>query len=261
MFAPWRRLALSATVGFVVSSPLLAQEPARLTGEPAAGVSVSHNQTVADAAAARLRADGRLRQYSVDVAVTDGTADVVGTVRDAGQRDIVLGIVRGVPGITDVRDRLTTRTNPIVPVQAVELPPPTATPTPVPGAPMPPAGAAPGGQMLPGLPPGGMPPAGPYGPVGNDPMPVGGIAGGGQFDQTPPLMPPYSWPTYAPYNNYSRVAYPELYPYNAWPFIGPVYPFPKVPLGWRSVKLEWEDNHWWFSKTATPHDWWRIRYH
>ena len=73
-------------------------------------------------------------------------------------------------------------------------------------------------------------------------------------------MPPYSWPTYAPYNNYSRVAYPELYPYQSWPFIGPCYPFPKVPLGWRSVKLEWQDGHWWFSKTATNHDWWRLRY-
>ena len=54
--------------------------------------------------------------------------------------------------------------------------------------------------------------------------------------QQPPL-PPYAWPTYAPYNNYSRVAYPTLYPYEAWPFIGPFYPFPRVPLGWRSVPL------------------------
>jgi hypothetical protein len=80
------------------------------------------------------------------------------------------------------------------------------------------------------------------------------------YDLNPPKMPPYSWPTYAPYNNYSRVAYPEAYPYNAWPFIGPMYPFPKVPLGWRSVKLTWEDGHWWFRQTATGHDWWHIRY-
>jgi hypothetical protein len=79
-------------------------------------------------------------------------------------------------------------------------------------------------------------------------------------DLSPPKMPPYAWPTYAPYNNYSRVAYPTLYPYNAWPFIGPFYPFPKVPLGWRSVKLQWNDGHWWYSKTATGHDWWRVRY-
>ena len=81
-----------------------------------------------------------------------------------------------------------------------------------------------------------------------------------QFDLNPPKMPPYAWPTYAPYNNFARVAYPEAYPYNAWPYIGPVYPFPKVPLGWRSVKLEWQDGYWWFSKVATKYDWWRLKY-
>jgi hypothetical protein len=80
------------------------------------------------------------------------------------------------------------------------------------------------------------------------------------YDLNPPKMPPYAWPSYAPYNNYSRVATPTLYPYNAWPFIGPCYPFPKVPLGWRSVKLQWQDGHWWYSRTATGHDWWRLRF-
>src|SRR5438067_1970169 len=61
----------------------------------------------------------------------------------------------------------------------------------------------------------------------------------------PPPLPPYSWPTYAPYNNYSRVAYPIAYPQEAFPFIGPMHPFPKVPLGWRSVTLSWDDGHWW----------------
>ena len=68
------------------------------------------------------------------------------------------------------------------------------------------------------------------------------------YDLNPPRMPPYAWPTYAPYNNYSRVAYPLAYPYNAWPFIGPCYPFPKVPLGWRSVKLELDDGYWWYQQ-------------
>ena len=74
-------------------------------------------------------------------------------------------------------------------------------------------------------------------------------------------MPPYAWPTYAPYNNYSRVGTPLAYPYNSFPFIGPVYPFPKVPLGWRSVRLEWDDGFWWFSKTASRWDWWKLRYY
>ena len=75
-----------------------------------------------------------------------------------------------------------------------------------------------------------------------------------------PPLPPYAWPTYAPYNNYSRVAYPTLYKHDAFPFIGPVYPFPKIPLGWRAVTLQWMDGYWWYGRKATGHDWWRIRY-
>jgi hypothetical protein len=73
-------------------------------------------------------------------------------------------------------------------------------------------------------------------------------------------MPPYAWPTYAPYNNFSRVAYPQNYPYQSWPYIGPCYPFPKIPPGWRSVKLEWEDGHWWYSRVATGNGYWRLRF-
>src|SRR5205823_5498324 len=93
-----------------------------------------------------------------------------------------------------------------------------------------------------------------------EPVPVAPVPGAAPADVNPPRMPPYAWPTFAPYNNFSRVAYPLAYDYAQWPFIGPVYPFPKVPPGWRSVKLEWEDGHWWFSKVACPHDWWRLRY-
>ena len=80
------------------------------------------------------------------------------------------------------------------------------------------------------------------------------------YDAYQPNLPNYAWPTYAPYNNYSRVAYPEYYPYDAFPFIGPTHPFPKVPTGWRSVKLEWNDGFWYFSKLGTKHDYWRLRF-
>jgi len=56
------------------------------------------------------------------------------------------------------------------------------------------------------------------------------------------------------------VAYPNLYPYQSWPFIGPFYPYPKIPPGWRSITLTWQDGYWWYGKNATPHDWWRVRY-
>lgn len=87
-----------------------------------------------------------------------------------------------------------------------------------------------------------------------------GMPGMGSAEMNAPPLPPYAWPTYAPYNNVSRVGYPTAYPYNAFPFIGPYYPFPKVPLGWRKVTLEWEDGHWWYGRQQTPNDYWRVRF-
>ncbi len=60
-----------------------------------------------------------------------------------------------------------------------------------------------------------------------------------------PQMPGYSWPSYAPHPNYGAVTYPKQYSPSAWPYIGPFYPYPQVPLGWRTVTLKWKDG-WWF---------------
>jgi hypothetical protein len=60
-----------------------------------------------------------------------------------------------------------------------------------------------------------------------------------------PTMPGYAWPSYAAYPNYAAVTYPKQYSPTAWPYIGPFYPYPQVPLGWRKVTLEWDDG-WWF---------------
>ncbi len=93
-----------------------------------------------------------------------------------------------------------------------------------------------------------------------EPIPISPTMQGYGAGMMPPPLPPYAWPTYAPYNNFSRVAYPTAYPAEAFPFIGPFHPFPKVPPGWRSVKLEWDDGYWWFSKTANKHNWWKARF-
>ena len=60
-----------------------------------------------------------------------------------------------------------------------------------------------------------------------------------------PQMPNHAWPAYAAYPNYSAVTYPGQYSASAWPYIGPFYPYPQVPLGWRKVQLEWNDG-WWY---------------
>ena len=72
-------------------------------------------------------------------------------------------------------------------------------------------------------------------------VPTGGITPA-RYDN--PHMPPYAWPSYAAYPNYAGVTYPEQYSVTAWPFIGPFYPYPQVPLGWRRVTLEWDDGWW-----------------
>lgn len=59
-----------------------------------------------------------------------------------------------------------------------------------------------------------------------------------------PQMPGYAWPAYAAYPNYAAVTYPRQYSPQAWPYIGPFYPYPQVPLGWRKVEMEWK-NGWW----------------
>jgi len=57
-------------------------------------------------------------------------------------------------------------------------------------------------------------------------------------------MPNYAWPSYASHPNYAAVTYPKQYSPTAWPYIGPFYPYPQVPLGWRKVTLQWDDGWW-----------------
>jgi hypothetical protein len=228
------RLALATAVGLWLAPVSFADEPARSVSEsgrsPATLPELSNNQNLADSIAAQLRRDSRLRQYNIDIVVQDGIARLSGVVANGGQRDEALRIAREVPGVAKVQDSLVLAGfAPVMQVQA--------------RAPMP-------AESTPKV---DAPPA------QTDPLPAG-TGPSGPFDFAAPKMPPYAWPTYAPYNNYSRVATPLAYPYNAWPFIGPIYPFPKVPLGWRSVKLEFDDGYWWFGKTATKYNWWHLRY-
>ena len=79
------------------------------------------------------------------------------------------------------------------------------------------------------------------GPVPQYVSPVGGVAPA-QYDQ--PHLPNHAWPGYAAYPNYAGLTYPKQYSPTAWPYIGPFYPYPQVPLGWRKVTMEWHDGWW-----------------
>lgn len=234
------RFSLTLALGLSLLPHAYGGTPEAVPPEPTPLLS---NQQIAESIAVRLRQSGVLQRYDVNIRFRDGAADLTGSVADAAQHDRVMRLVQDVPGVRHVVDHLSVAGT-IVPVQAGAAP--EALP-PVPNVNPAPPTAAPSG---PGQ---GAPPP--------EATPIFQAPGAAPNALNPPRMPPYAWPTYAPYNNYSRVAQPLAYPSNAFPFIGPIYPFPKVPLGWRSVRLEWDDGYWWFSKTATKWDWWKLRYY
>lgn len=72
----------------------------------------------------------------------------------------------------------------------------------------------------------------------------GGGYDGGSGGYENAQLPGYAWPSYAAHPNYAGVSYPKQYSAAAWPYIGPFYPYPQVPMGWRKVSLEWDDGWW-----------------
>jgi len=230
---------LAAAAGLWGPASVQAQQPAALpTNLPTTAART--NQDLADAVAARLRLADTTGS-DVSILTQDGTVALSGTVRDAAQKARFVAEAKAVTGVVTVRESLSTAAGvvqvqnqnpPVVPVQPTPLPvPPAQGPIPIP---------APNGPIV-------------------EPVPLG-IPGQITPDLQAPPLPPHAWPTYAPYNNASRIAYPQAYPYNAFPFIGPYYPFPKVPLGWRKVTLEWEDGHWYLGRNSAPHDYWRVKF-
>jgi hypothetical protein len=225
---------LAAALGVWVGGSAVAAPPAKPTVSKTAPAT-SANQKLAEAIANRLASTAIAEGADITLVTDNGVVTVSGPVRDAEQKKAILQEVRVVPGVKMVRDGITV--GPAIRQAQAALPVGPVAP-PGPGV---------------GVPPGAA------GPI-VEPAPAGAPGVAGPANGFAPPLPPYAWPTYAPYNNFSRVAYPQAYPYNAFPFIGPFYPFPKVPLGWRTVTLEWEDGHWWMSKRAAPHDYWRVRF-
>jgi BON domain len=230
---------LAAAFGLWVAGPAAAQLP---MPTPAAK---AENQKLAEAVAEKLRSSGAVpKGAKVNVETRDGVVDLSGSVATKEQHDAILRALTKMPGLKRIESG----------IQIADA-------SPIKRA---------GGQVDSPAPPGGFGPVTPY-PMApppmpfptaaaGEPLPLNGMPAMAPVDPAGPRLPPYAWPTYAPYNNYSRVAYPQSYPYNAFPYIGPFYPFPKVPLGWRKVVLEWEDGHWYYGKLSSPHDFWRVKF-
>ena len=229
---------LAAAAGFWLAGPSLAEQPATLPSS-VSKPTANPNQALADAIATHLRATQVATGADIAIVAQDGNVTLTGTVKDASQKTRIVREVRGVTGVFVVRDGLKVVSNGnLVQVQDPGIAAAPVAPLPLaPQGPAPYTGAGPIVEPVPLGPPGQMTP-----------------------DMAAPNLPPYAWPTYAPYNNVSRVAYPNSYPYNAFPFIGPYYPFPKVPLGWRKVTLEWEDGYWYMGRNSAPHDYWRVKF-
>lgn len=242
-------------------------EPTTPTQKPApAAESKVDNQKLADAVATKLKTSGVVKGAKIGIETRGGTVILSGSVISQKQHEDVLRALTEVKGITRIESEIQAPLPANVGMQAPANKTAPATKSAgnsniirtggeveqVQGvAPViyPPIGAGPGGMA-----PGG------YAGMAGDPVPLNGMPAMAPLDPTGPRLPPNAWPTYAPYNNMSRVAYPANYPYNAFPYIGPFYPFPKVPLGWRKVVLEWDDGHWYMGRLQTPHDHWRVKF-
>ncbi len=212
---------------------------------------------------------GELRGFGVDVTSRGGMVNLTGRAASSAQRDQILNIARNVPGVGGVRDSIRIIGGANQPSVLAPMPSPTEeisvldqAPLPQRNAPQAQVASVQGnasamsaqyrmnqqqqmqaqtvgygggyqGQM------GGVPTMG-------QPVPMAPYSGGAaapRYDS--PNLPNYAWPGYAAYPNYAALTYPQQYSPSAWPYIGPFYPYPQVPLGWRKVSLEWDDG-WWF---------------
>ncbi len=196
----------------------------------------------------KSKAAGQLRGFELDVSTVNGDVWLRGTVANQAQKDLVLDIARHTRSVSRVIDDIEVQGSHVRQVSTgVPAPLPVAQGSSMPvvnGAPMPPRAFAPSGLASATM---------PGGNVSGAPVPMQGAgvqygAGAPRYDQ--PNMPAYAWPSYAAYPNYSAVTYPKQYSPSAWPYIGPFYPYPQVPLGWRKVSLEWDDGLWYLDFTS-----------
>lgn len=221
--------------------------------ELASPAGLSDQQVVAGVVQAlgAAQRDGRLKGFGVDVKCLDGIVSLEGRAGSVDQRDQIVSIAQSAPGVQGVDQAITIigqpapslarpsgipaqlASNRMAPVNVDQVPTMTAPyemnqPVPVAQVATPMMGAP-----VMGAPMQGQPVA----------MNYGGGVGAPRYDA--PNLPNYAWPGYASYPNYAALTYPQQYSPTAWPYIGPFYPYPQVPLGWRKVSLEWDDG-WWF---------------
>jgi hypothetical protein len=208
----------------------------------------AQDKAVAEQIATVMRDSGYLKNYSVGVKYRNGTVWLSGRVTSDEQMEAALGIVSNLEGVEQIVNSLDVAQGSSglqQPVRTKSMARRTSFDD---GSGMQaeaPAEVGPG-QPMPAE--GGVTPAG-YRRLGRKkfmrPMAMyAGGAGAPPAAYDSPHMPNHAWPSYASYPNYAALSYPKQYSATAFPYIGPFYPYPQVPLGWRKVSLEWDDGWW-----------------
>jgi len=240
-------LALVTTVSGIMISTNVAQ-----AGDDTA-------QTIAK----NLKQSGKLKDYRVGVKYEDGVAWLMGTVTSPQQKQIAEQLARQSAGVDHVVSKLAvegqSQSDRQLQVASREIPTQLSnvrktprkqramarnnTPRPYartagmrPGQPIQPVNFSQAQYQSAPMAPAAM------GPTAMGPRPP--MAGGAAVSYDNPQLPGYAWPSYAASPNYAALTYPKQYSASAWPYIGPFYPYPQVPLGWRKVTLEWDDGWW-----------------
>lgn len=217
---------------------------------------VDADTQVTDSVIAKLqqaKSAGSLRGFELDVSTVNGDVWLKGSVANASQKAHMLDLARRVDGVARVIDDVTVK-DASVRTASNTQDAPALMPVPVPQGSSMPMMEGSGGPRP--FAPSGLASAqmtGGYPTSTGAPVPMNGAGleygvGAPRYDQ--PNMPPYAWPSYAAYPNYAAVTYPKQYSPSAWPYIGPFYPYPQVPLGWRKVTLEWDDGLWYLDFTS-----------
>jgi len=175
-----------------------------------------------------LKDSGQLENFNVQISVGGGTVWMKGFTADEAQQASIIGIAQGIDGVGKVVNDMVIRKPATFQIASV-------TQVPIPAA----APVVPQQDLV-------TQATAMTAPVASAPMQMMATPSGiAQARYEQPNLPAYAWPSYAAAPNYGQVNYPKQYSASAWPYIGPFYPYPQVPLGWRKVSLEWTDG-WWF---------------
>jgi osmotically-inducible protein OsmY len=226
------------------------------------------NQQVAQQIADSLVTAG-LSGYDIEVRYKNGIASLIGSVEDQEQVSRAHQATSSVGGVHEVINKLQVKGK-APQIQQAAGPQYGGPQFGAPQRPMPPGypvqAGHPQGQPYPpqghpypqGISPTAMQqPAGPQGPPPQMAPPQYGHAQPASHQiYNQPNVPEHAWPSYAPYDNMAAVTYPSMYDASAWPYIGPYYPYPQVPMGWRSSTLEWDDGHWNLKFSSRTDKWW-----